>query len=511
MKRSFLGAMIAISIALTGCVEEKNVALVATASVIGNENESLRYINTDDMSLDRNSQSLGIDQPNIIITAPDGKKAYVASAHYPLPPAHDRNWLFQIDMENDTATSFKVTEAGKDMEGFGFLGSIFDMELSQDGSRLFVGNFSVTRAYVSTYDTATLDCINYFTTDLTSHPDNPKVINSDFHRGVWDMAVNPKMENVVYVLAGDGVDTSLRAFDMDDTFDVLYRKVARLLGEDDYYLPYSGAENSQDYSLIVDPEGELVVVLSDKLYPFRVEADGSLTELYGGNGVPVAPDNSSATLFGKTEMHFTKNDIYPKGIMWVNSSGIKLGGLNLGGGSMCLDKDRLLNEDADPYVYSVGQITNGLVTGLLDILGADGAADFINNIQFYGVSASAMAGDYALMTLAPIASMDLVGDIVKNDAIAGKTFFVAFKPIFAGTTPTLHGAQILDIRPNLMAVNPDNDMALMTSYYDKELRLIEKSPTWATTKTRSTKLGDGNLTYAYPHALGFAKYEVEKK
>ncbi len=507
MKRSVF--LIFLVLALSGCVKEKNVALVVTASVTGNETETLRYFNTDDLSIDRNSQSLGVDQPNMILTSPDGKKAYVASAHYPLPPAHDRNWIWQIDLENDSATSFKVTEAGIDAELGGFLGSVFDMQLSKDGSTLYVGNFSVTRAYISTYDTATLDCTNYFTTDLTSHPDNPATINSDFHRQAWDMAVNPAMENVVYVLAGDGVDTSLRAFDMNDTWNILYRKVARLLGGDDYYLPYSGAENSQDYSLIVDPEGELVVVLSDKLYPFRVEADGSLTELYGGNGVPVAPDGSSASLYGKTDLLFTKNNIYPKGIMWVNSSGIKLGELNLGGGSMCLDKDRLLNEDPNPYVYSVGQISNGIVTGLLDLLGAEGAADFVNNIQFYGISSSIMAGDYCLMGLAPIVSMDLIGGIAKNDAIAGKSFFLAFKPIFDGTTPTLHGAQILDIRPDNMTVNTDNDMALMTSYYSKELRLIEKSPTWATTKTRSKDLGAGENNN-YPWALGFAKYEYEE-
>ncbi len=519
MRRLFWYFSLLAALFLVGCDEVKeDIALVATADFAGNSNEKLQFINLDTQSIERGAISLDMDKPNKVIVTQDGKKAYVASAWYPLPPdrwAGKRLRVWEIDLENGGETLFEPWEAGYEMEcDFAdpadivdnedtFLGSVFDMELSADGSKLIVGCFSVVRAYITIYDTATLNMIDYITTDLTPQPG----FGADVHRQAWDLAMHPT-KNIVYVLAGDGVDSSLRAFNLDNIFNGSgingYFRTADLLGDNDYDIPYSGAENTQDYHLVVDPEGEMVVVLSDKIYPFRIEADGSLSELYGGNGVAAAPENNTSTLYGKTDVLFSAS----KDVIYINSAGLQFGDLTAGGGSVCLDKGDLLNESPYPYVYTLDDFINNLGDWLLEKLLPEEIADLLANLQLYGVSASYLKDDTCYMVISPIVSMRLVEGMLLPDSLAtdGRTVLAINQPIFSGTMPLLLGAKSMEIHPDLIAVNADNNSLMVASYFEKSCKGLKKGSSWADIKDKGTyDLG------AYPWGAGMITVTKQKQ
>lgn len=510
MKKTFLSVTLAATVLLGGCNFSGDIALVTTTGTTDLGIEKLEFINTDDMKKVANPETLDIDKPGVVLTTPDGSRAFVSSAEYPLPP--DRWFGHRLDVKAVNLLDQKVNkitafDGGKQMEGSAYNGSVFDMELSADGERLVVGHFSVTRSYVSVYDTHTNKCVNYFTTDLTGHPDVDKVIKSDFHRGAWDLALNPN-DDVVYVLASDGVDCSLRAFDMNDRSTVAYRTVARLLGGREYIIPYCGAENYNDYKLAVDPTGELLMVLSDRLYPFRIDQeDGSLTELYPEvrddetgevvceAGLAVSPDDNSMTLHGKTEILFTDdNDIFKKDIVWVNSAGIHIGELNLGGGSICLDRKKILEGQAYPYVCSQGDFFGTIAAWITEKLGGPDAAKIVNDLQFYGVSASTMSDDTCFMVLSPILTADLVSGVLKAVKIepkaklfeGKKSVLLVTKPLVRSGRPQLMGIHALDFNPDHIVVNPRGDRVVLADTFDHKAQTLKKKVSWATVETTAT-------------------------
>ena len=424
MKKTVIIIALTCLFAITGCGQYDTTAVVATTDLLGTGNETATLVNTDDLTAVPVNISLGnMDLPNMVIVSPDSTKAYVASAHYP-GGALGSNNVQVIDIK--TKAIINTITVAHDI-----LSYTYDIGLNPTGTRLYIGSWSLLRAYIDIYDTATMELVKSFDTDQSVG------LNIDPFRWAWKLAVHPTLD-VVYVLAADGINARVRAYStLDGTLGV---------GQE-YPIANSGISNLLDYKLAISPQGDLLLALSSKTFPFAINSDGSLRVLYDTNadGISEGIDwqgNDNATLFGKTDVLFTKT----KGIIYINSAGVHAGIFNLAGGSVCMSKDKILKENPNPYIYSLTDFVDNVLPWIVKMLGYTIISDIIDATQLYGVSASVMVDNTCFMFIAPIVSMETQSLTIPN-------IMAVFNPPIAGFTPFWVGGMTTTTYANNIAVN----------------------------------------------------------
>lgn len=473
MKKFFMMmAGLAFLLGLTGCGYD-NTALVVTTNLSGTSNETVTLINTDDLKVTPVKISLdGMDHPNMVVVAPDSTKAYIASGHYPIPLAANSNKVQVIDTKAKTLyKTLTVTH--------GLLATyIFDIGLNASGSRLYIGSWSpLNRAYIDIYDTNTMERVGGFQTGQGG---------LDLYNYGWKLAAHPTLD-VVYVLAADGIGINARVR--------AFSSAGSLLGGKEYPIDNSGIENLLDYKLTIDPKGDLLLALSSKTFPFGINADGSLRVLYDANkdGRSEGIDwqaTSNSSLFGKTDVLFTKD----KGTIYINSAGVRIGSINLGGGSICMSKAKILAEDPNPYIYSLTDFINNVLPWIVKQLGYGDISDIIDATQLYGVSTSVMVDNTCFMFIAPVASID-------NENVTIKNVLAVFNSVFTGVTPLWVGGMTTTTYSNNMAVNPQKNTLCLSNKWGNSIDVYAKDSIlgWAKMKPKGTvSLGDN----AYPQTMG---------
>ena len=476
MKRTVCLIVLVCLCVFAGCKTYDNTALVVTTDLAGLSNETATLVNTNDLSIAPVDLLLGdMDLPNMVLVSPDSAKAYVASAHYPLM-AVGSDTVQVIDVKGRTISDTIEVEHNE------FLNNtyIYDMALNTDGSKLYIGSWSVYRAFIDIYDTTTMELIGTFNTDEGAY------LGEDAYRWSWKLAVHPTLD-VVYVLAANGIEARVRA----------YSAGGALLNGTEYPIDWCGLENFYDYKLAVSPEGDLLLALSSKTFPFSINADGSLGVLYDtdGDGISNGIDwqaTDAATLYGKTSILFTKT----KGIIYINSAGIHIGALNLAGGSVCMSKAKILAEDPDPYIYSLTDFVDDVLPWIVKKLGFDVVSDIIDATQLYGVSSSVMVDNTCFMFIAPILTMDGENLTIPN-------IFTVFNPVFTGVTPLWVGGMTTTTYANNISVNPAKNTLCLTNAWSSSMDVYSKNQIlgWAKMKKEGTvDLGADK----YPQAMGMA-------
>jgi hypothetical protein len=463
--------------AITGCAQHDTTAVVVTSDLLGTGNGTATLVNTDDLTALPVSISLStMDLPNMVVVSPDSTKAYVASAHYPFW-AVGSNKVQVIDIKTKAITKTITVDQGL------ILNNIFDIGLNPSGSRLYIGSWTGFKAYIDIYDTATMESVGSFDTDegVILPP------SIDSFRFAWKLAVHPTLD-VVYVLAANGIDARVRAYSTTD---------GTLIGGMEYPIANSGIANLLDYKLAISPEGDLLLALSSKTFPFAINEDGSLSVLYDTNadGISEGIDwqaKDNASLFGKTDILFTKT----KGVIYINSSGIHIDPINLAGGSVCMSKAKILAEDANPYIYSLTDFIDDVLPWIVNMLGYPVISDIIDPTQLYGISASAMVDNTCFMFIAPIISIETADLTIPN-------IFVVFNSVFKGFTPFWVGGMTTTTYANNLAVSPSKTTLCLTNKWAKSMDVWSKDPIlgWAKmTKKGTIDFGDDT----YPRTLGMA-------
>jgi hypothetical protein len=312
-------------------------------------------------------------------------------------------------------------------------------------------------------------------------------LDIDPFRWAWKFAVHPTLD-VIYVLAADGINARVRAYSTID---------GTLLGGMEYPIANSGIANLLDYKLAISPQGDLLLALSSKTFPFAINPDGSLKVLYDTNsdGISEGIDwqaNDNATLFGKTDVLFSKTN----GIIYINSAGLHIGIFNLAGGSVCMSKAKILAENANPYIYSLTDFVDDLLPWIVKQLGYPNIADLIDPLQLYGISASVMVGNTCFMFIAPIVS-------IETESLTIPNIMAVFNSVFTGFTPFWVGGMVTTTYANNMAVNPAMTTLCLTNKWAKSMDVWSKNPIlgWAGMKKKGT-IDFGEDTY--PQTLGMA-------
>lgn len=476
MKKTVIVILLVCLSAFAGCKTYDSTAIVVTTDSVGLNNETITLVNTDDLSVAPVDLSLGdMDLPNTVLVSPDSTKAYVASAHYPLM-AVGSDTVQIVDVKDRTISDSITVEHNE------FINStyIYDMALNSDGSKLYIGSWSVYHAFVDIYDTATLELLKSFNTDEGDY------LGEDGYRWSWKLAVNPNLD-VVYILAANGIEARVRAYSAD----------GGLLGGTEYPIDWCGIDNLFDYKLAVSPQGDLLLALSSKTYPFSINDDGSLNVLYDtdsdglSNGIDWQ-STDAATLYGKTDILFTST----KGIIYINSAGIHLGSLNLAGGSVCMSKEKILAQDPDPYIYSLTDFVDDLLPWIVKKLGFDTVSDIIDATQLYGIASSTMVDNTCFMFIAPILTMD-------GENLEIPNILAVFKSVFTGKTPLWVGGMTTNTYSNKISVNPQKDTLCLANAWSSSLDVYSKNPIlgWA----KMTQEGTVDLgTDKYPQVMGMS-------
>ncbi len=472
MKKTVMIIALTCLLAITGCAQHDTTAVVVTTDNTGTSNETATLVNTDDLTIAPVNISLGnMDEPNMVVVSPDSTKAYVASTHYP-GVAYGSNKVQVIDIKTKAIT--KTITVDDD---------IYDIKLNPSGSRLYIGSWNVFHAIIDIYDTTIMESVGSFDTDesVLWPP------YADPFRWAWKLAVHPTLD-VVYVLAANGIDARVRAYSTTD---------GTLIGGMEYPIANSGIANLLDYKLAISPEGDLLLSLSSKIFPFAINEDGSLRVLYDTNADGISEgidwqETDSATLWGKTDILFTKT----KGVIYINSAGVHAGILNLAGGSVCMSKAKILAENANPYIYTLTDFVDDLLPWIVKQLGYPNVADLIDPLQLYGISASVMVDNTCFMFIAPIISIETADLTIPN-------IFVVFNSVFTGFTPFWVGGMVTTTYTNNMAVNPAKTTLCLTNKWAKSMDVWSKNPIvgWAGMKKKGT-INFGDETY--PQTLGMA-------
>ena len=483
MKKTVIIIALSCLFAIAGCGQYDTTAVVLTTDNLGTSNETATLVNTDDLTaLPVNISLGGMDHPNRVLVSPDSTKAYVASIHY--PDVFGKNKVQVIDVKTKAIVNTIIIHHDV------LPPYLYDIALNPTGTKLYIGSWSALRAYIDIYDTATMTWINGFDTDESTF--SPFYV--DPFRWAWKFAVHPTLD-VVYVLAANGIDAHVRAYSTaDGTFGTLLPGM-------DYSIANSGIENFLDYKLAISPQGDLLLALSSKTFPFAINTDGSLRVLYDTNsdGISEGIDwqaNDNATLFGKTDVLFTKTN----GIIYINSAGFHgdiLGiAINLAGGSVCMSKAKILAENSNPYIYTLTDFIDTLLPKIVNFLGYPIVSKIIDATQLYGVTSSVMVGNTCFMFIAPIVSMETESLTIPN-------IMVVFNSVFTGFTPLWVGGMVTTTYANNMAVNPAKTTLCLTNKWAGSMDVWSKNPIigWAGMKNKGI-IDFGEETY--PWTLGMA-------
>ncbi|MCD6571536.1 MAG: hypothetical protein J7L53_12615 [Deltaproteobacteria bacterium] len=446
-----LGLFFVFLAGLSGCGE--NVTIVATADLLG-DNGQAALINTDEPDETPIIVDI-VENPSKILCSLDGTKAYVIGS------ADDE--FSVIDLMTKTSEFVDIEEHLLQTR------RIWDMGLSADGSKLIVGTRPLLNytSNIEIYDTASLELLGSFSISL-----NPL----DPYRG-RKLVVDPQKE-AIYVIATAllGTVAQVRAFAFDGTVLDAGKPID------------SDLLDLNNYDIAISPDGDLLLAVSTKIFPFKVTDDG----LEALNPIAGKGEGDNYKYYGKTKILFTKN----YNMIYVNSAGLYIPGLcNIGGSCVCLDKQKILNNDEDPFVFSLVDFVNDdlikWIVGMLD----ENIEDIIDPLQLYGIADSAIEGDTCYMVIASVKSMafDLTG------LQGGKYILAIYK-----TLPLIGniwiGGKVIDTYPNNIAVNPEKDSMVLSYFWKNKIDIFERNPLLRWLLTSSTQVDLNN----YPWALDMA-------
>jgi DNA-binding beta-propeller fold protein YncE len=441
------GLILVLALGFAGCFD--NTAVVATADLLGQNGEVL-LIDTDDMQASPTTVK-GVNAPHEVLTSPDGRTAYVAGG------SDDR--IGVIDVQIKTSTYFQIKQYPLQTR------RIWDMAITKDGARLIVGTQDTLglSSHIEIYDAQTLVLQNDFSLKN----------GFDFYLG-RRLAVDPSRETLyVVATALAGIFAQVRAYAFDGT----------LLDRKDIDPDILDIDN---YDIAISPQSDLLLAVSTQIFPFKVT--GSSLEAL--NPIAGKGESDNYKFYGKTKILFTKN----YNMIYVNSAGFHVPGIaNIGGSSVCLDKQKVLANDPDPFVFSLVDFSNDdLIKWIVKML-SENIENIIDPVQLYGIADSTVDGDTCYMVIASVRSFvfDLAG---LQD---GKYILAIYK-----TLPLIGnvwvGGKVIDTFPNGIAVNPVNNTLTLTYFWQKEAGIYHRNPIfgWLLTKEDKIAVGDYPRTSA---------------
>jgi len=433
MKKGYLFLLMLLFLGLVAC--GKNTAVVVTADFSG-DNGQVVLINTDDLTQAPVTVD-GVNGPfQQVIVSPDGATAYVCSAF-------GDNKICIVNLLNQSSSYLNLDHA------------VWDMALTADGAKLVVGIQSLPDI-IEIYDTVTQDLLQSFS------------LSGPINQG-RKFVLDPERE-VIYVIATNLLlGAQVRAY----TFD------GSLLGGG--YAIDSNLPVVDDYDIAIAPTGDLLLAVSSQIYPYLV-SDAGLTAL---NPIPPKVSGDQGTLFGKTKILFTKNT----NLIYVNSSGLWLPPLNLGGSAYCFDKQKILANDPDPFVFSqVDFFQDDFIKWIVGLLSED-IADIIDPLALYGIADSMISGDTCYIVIASVGSwaLDLTG--LTN----GKCILSVFKTLPGINLNIWVGGKIFDTFPNAIGVNRANNTLVLSYFWKNQVGVFKKDPALGWLLTEETTMGVGNF------------------
>jgi len=407
---------------------ETEVVSIATSDVLGN-NGTIVMVNADDLTQSPVNLS-GINEPKEILMTPDGKQAFVSGG--------ESKCFCVVDLINKTTQLIDIESHFLEIR------RIRDMALTKDGGRLIILTYThLTNANsnIEIYDTTSLEMISSFQIHQSI---------TDGYRG-FRLTVDPTRD-VIYMIAtsiGGHIWAQVRAY----TFD------GELIGEK--HKIDSDILDLNNYDIAIAPQGDLLIAVSNKIIPFKVTDAGleALNPVGGG-------DDDNSWYAGKTKILFTKDS----GMIYVNSSGIRIPGVsNIGGSSVCLSKSHILNNDENPMVFSLVDFFNdGLINWIVDQMGEDinKVTDLLDPGQLYGIVDSTIEDNTCYMVISSVTSLAANASEITD----GKYILVIFKTLpLVGNVWV--GGRILSQYPGSIAVDPGNDVLVVSYWWDKEVGL----------------------------------------
>ena len=449
---------------VTGCdqpSDTEDIAVVASANLLGGDNGKIELIDTKDPSVDHTVLS-GVKKPMRTLVSPDGLTAYVGGSNPPV--------VSVVDIPNRTAVNHGV-------DG----NSIWDMALSADGARLVVGvnkgllNYSQIVVYDTT-DMSILHNFNAYESGL-------------FPTSVYGckLAVHPSAD-MVYVISKDllSLNIYLRTFSFTEGLKGTRIKIASQswLGGD-----------FDDYDLGISPDGTLLLAVSSDVFPYVLDGETFLpTALYVNGGIGV--DNSPA-LKGNSTLLFSENGKY----IYINSSGIRyLDLINDGGGSILLSRKRIDAEDPQPVLYDMIDFIEDLVPYLSGLLGDDMYQEIMDMFlgdTLFGIAASTIQKNTCYMLVAPVVDASLIVDSGLYLLLVS-----SYDPILGMNVIT--GLRVLTEYPNGISVNKERD-TMIISYSQansKKIEIINRDDFlgWSLSGSIAEELENN------PRAMGIATY-----
>jgi hypothetical protein len=435
---------------------ETEIVTIATSDMMGN-NGSLVLVNADDLMQSPLTLS-GINEPDEVLVTNDGTTAFVSGG--------EDSKICVVDLINKT-TQFITLESH-----FLEMRRVRDMALTSDGTKLIALTYTHltnAKSNIEIYSTETMEMISSF----------------QIHQGLTDVyrgfriTIDPT-KDVIYMIAtsiGGHIWAQVRAYSFDGQMIGAPQKID------------SDILDLNNYDIAVSPQGDLLLAVSKKIFPFKINNIG----LEALNPISGSGAENETWYAGKTKILFTKDS----GMIYVNSSGIRIPGVsNIGGSSVCLSKDRIMDNDQDPFVFSLVDFFNdGLINWIVDQMGEDinKVTDLLDPGQLYGIADSTIEDNTCYMVISSVTS--LAADA--SDITDGKYILVIFK-----TLPLIGnvwvGGRILSHYPNSIAVDPGNDVLTVSYWWEKKVGIYYryKGLGWLLSEEEMITLDQ------YPHAVG---------
>ncbi len=446
MQRVILVVLIVLGMGLMGCADDTAIVTSAnTVSLVGTGTE-----NPGTETLDLGA----MNSPNKLLVSPNGRKSYICRAKWgeSADGDTDTDVINVVDLANGVIEgSFTTQEHLQPPDNEPTTRLIWDMQLSRDGSRLVVGTCGGNEGgRIEVYDTTDNSLVGYY--QLPYQEVGP--LNTYWgYRSGYSIVLHPT-KDIVYAIVSNGpqgwwADSRVSALSFEGlaSGSVMTELSGFRIALSNVFFDFG------DFSIKMAPEGDLLVAVSSGIYPFKVEADGSLTKLYGGDGRLVVenPNGDDSDLLGRTDVLFTQD----KQQLYVNWSGLDLGLLRLNGGSVCLDNEKLLAGDADPFLFTWLDFFQDVIPDLVRSLLSDDfdwIADLLDS-GMYGVAVSTIVDNTVFMVIAPLVDANSILE-------AGGVLLVVFETNMFGAQ-AFRASKILDFYPTDISVNPDNNQLIL--------------------------------------------------
>ncbi len=444
MKRNLLVTIcILLAVTLCGCKEDTNMAVVGTG------NDAIDMFNTDDPTEYKSIKNI-VDDPNQVMMSPDNKLAYVTS--------DDDNKIIVVDLQTQ-----KIKNTIELKGNFFAINGIWDMDLSGDGSTLAVG-----------YDEDKVALINTTTNAIETTVDIDQG-SDDFPYG-QKLAIN-YYGDALYTLEVDkflGIpssDPDLESYSAANNWKRLDKIEITDFGFWDHITSIA-IKDHVEYEMAVSPHDDVLIAMSSKIYACTINENGSLNNVYP-DGLDATSDENDAVLGGNSRILFTRQDK-----IYITSAGIHLNAFdteaNLGGGSVCLDKQAILDGAENPFIADLDNFLNDVLPWIVGKLGLDNAVVnyIVDNLSFFGISASCVGGNTVYMVISPVVTLTKEDTGLPIDI----TPMLAIFENILNDFDLWVGGTMLGNYASSIAVNPAEDTLLLADDDSNVVEIIKRQP-----------------------------------